>query len=59
MFSMILEDQFEELDEMELYSVNGGTCTGGGCSSGSSSGSSSSSVSSTSGGCSGRGLRMG
>ena len=31
---MILEDRFEELGELELCSVNGGTCTGGGCTSG-------------------------
>ena len=34
MFSMILEDRFEELGELELCSVNGGTCTGGRCTSG-------------------------
>ena len=66
MFSMILEEGFEELDETALLNVNGGACTGsssGGCTSysgGSSSGSSSSStvysgectgVAITSGGC--------
>jgi len=50
MFSMILEEGFEELDETALLNVNGGACTGsssGGCTSysgGSSSGSSSSST---------------
>jgi len=51
MFSMILEDLFEEMDEMELYSVNGGACTGGGCSSGSSSSGSSYSSGSCSSDC--------
>ena len=48
---MILEDRFEELGELELCSVNGGSCTGGGCTSGGYAGGSCTSASYTTGSC--------
>ncbi len=38
MFSMILEENYKELDEVELVGINGGSCCGGCSSSGGSSG---------------------